>query len=81
MPQVHLDPPFGTWVPTQDHRATLQVPPRCLAVISVPVLPVSRTTLSQLSSLGGAVIPGSPADLQGLGRLPSAELFNLLPAV
>lgn len=48
-----------------------------LDVISVPVPPVSRTTLSQLSSLGGAVIPSSPADLQGLGRLPPAGLFNL----
>lgn len=52
---------------------------RHLCVISVPVPPVSRTTLSQLSSLGGAVIPGSRADLQGLGRLPSTGLFNLLP--
>lgn len=33
-------------------------------VIWVPVPPFSRTTLSQLSSLRRAVIPGSPADLQ-----------------
>lgn len=49
-----------------------------LGVILVLVPPVSRTTLSQLNSLG-VVICGSLADLHALGRLPSAGLFNLLP--